>query len=208
MDYRVLADAADHLPSEPVIVEAGANTGEWTEEALNRLGPCALIAFEPQAAAYRHLSERLSMYEEVTTFMLAAGATEDRGELSCSHDHLDVRATLHRRPDVTRRERVNVRPIDAVLDEYNVPRIDFLKIDTEGYELEVLRGAERYLKTGIRLIQFEYNDMARTAGVRWQWIHVYLTDLGYRIYQVADGWPEMPPTEPDAIDADYVARRG
>lgn len=208
MDYLVLeTPAIERLPKEPVIVEVGANTGEWTEEALHRLDPCALIAFEPQQAAHQQLTQRLSDDERVTTLLAAAGSDEGRGELYCSGDLVDVRATLYRRPDAGRMERCNIRPIDHVLGEWDVPRIDFLKIDAEGAELEVLRGAKHYLGIGIALVQFEYNDMARSAGVRWPWIHEYLASLGYEIRQARADWPLHDGAEPEWTDSDYVAWR-
>lgn len=207
MDYIVLNDAPDWLRTEPVIVEVGANTGEWTAEAVHRLDPCALIAFEPQAVAYRQLTERMLDNPQVTCLLAAAGAEEGRGLLHASGDLVDVRASLHSRRDTHRKERVNVRPIDEVLGEWSVPRIDFLKIDAEGYELEVLKGARRYLEIGITMVQFEFNDMARDAGVKWRDIYELLLGLGYLIFQAHREWPEQGPDEPPWIDCDYVARR-
>lgn len=207
MDYLVLAGpAVERLPTEPIVVEAGANTGEWTEEALDRLDPCALVTFEPQQTAWEQLSKRI-VDERVTHVLAAAGADEGRGVLHCSGDLVDVRATLYRRPDGGRLERCNIRPIDHVLGEWNVPRIDFLKVDAEGAELEVLRGATHYLEIGIPLVQFEYNDMARSAGVPWAEIHAFLTGLGYEIRQAHREWPLHDAAEPEWIDSDYVAWR-
>ena len=222
MDYLVLDDAAPgYLPLEPIIVEVGGNTGEWTSEALEKLDPSIIVVFEPQQAAMQQLQQRLSFDDRVQTVLAAAGAHEDRGILYCSSDLVDVRASLYRPADpvstadvaeartapAPRMEKCNIRPIDNVLGDWNVPRIDFLKIDAEGAELAVLQGAASYVKTGIPLIQFEYNDMARGAGVRWREIYEFLTGHGYTIFQAREDWPEHGPDEPEWIDSDYVARR-
>lgn len=221
MDYLVLEAAPGWLPKEPIVCEAGGNTGEWAEEALARLGPSILVVFEPQAAAHRQLQQRLSLEDRVHAILAAAGKEEGRGILHCSGDLVDVRASLFRQPDpvstadvaeqraapAPRLEKCNVRSIDNALGEWSIPRIDYLKIDVEGAELAALEGARRYLKTGIALIQFEYNDMARGAGVRWAEIHHLLDDLGYTVQQARADWPVMGPEEPEWIDSDYIARR-
>jgi len=221
MDYLVLSDAAPGwLPVEPIICEVGGNTGEWAEEALAKLDPSILVTFEPQAAAHQQLQQRLSLDDRVHAILAAAGREEGRGILHCSVDLVDVRASLFQPPEpvstadvaeqrtsTTRKERCNVRTIDNALGEWGIPRIDFLKIDAEGSELAVLEGAAHYLKTGISLIQFEFNDMARGAGVRWDEIWRLLDGHGYSVFQVREDWPEQTADEPEWIDSDYIARR-
>jgi len=54
-------------------------------------------------------------------------------------------------------ETVTVQTIDAFSDEQGIDRVDFLKLDVEGHELEVLKGAEQRLTTDrISAIQFEF----------------------------------------------------
>jgi FkbM family methyltransferase len=62
-----------------------------------------------------------------------------------------------------------VRKAADYIREKNVPKIDFLKIDTEGYELKVLRGLEDDLHN-VRFLQFEYGGTAHDS-------HVGLADM-------------------------------
>ena len=56
--------------------------------------------------------------------------------------------------------KVQLKTLDTYCSENNVAGIDFLKIDTEGFELEVLQGAEKLLASkNIRCIQFEFNEV-------------------------------------------------
>ncbi len=59
--------------------------------------------------------------------------------------------------EVSAAERVEVRTLDDFCAEQGVERIDFLKLDVEGHELAVLRGAQRMLGAGaVSMIQFEF----------------------------------------------------
>ncbi len=59
--------------------------------------------------------------------------------------------------EVSATERIEVRALDDFCREQGVERIDFLKLDVEGHELAVLRGARRMLGAGtVSLIQFEF----------------------------------------------------
>jgi hypothetical protein len=62
-------------------------------------------------------------------------------------------------------QRVTVVTVDAELDRLGRGRIDFLKIDAEGFDLHVLRGAADALeRQAIGVIQFEYNEPWLQAG--------------------------------------------
>jgi hypothetical protein len=54
---------------------------------------------------------------------------------------------------------ITVTTLDSFCEEHAIPRIDLLKIDTEGYELDVLKGARKMLERNhIGLIQFEFGE--------------------------------------------------
>ena len=70
-----------------------------------------------------------------------------------------------------KRETIFIDTIDIYCAEQNINRIDFLKIDVEGHEFEVLRGASKMLRANkIKIIQFEYGGSYLDA-------HVFLKDI-------------------------------
>ena len=73
--------------------------------------------------------------------------------------HRDVIVDLHGRKDVTADE-IEVVSLDEFCGARGIPRIDFLKLDTEGHEFAVLKGVALIPSEGrIRAIQFEFNEM-------------------------------------------------
>lgn len=64
------------------------------------------------------------------------------------------------------------------IDSLNLSEIDLIKIDVEGYELHVLKGAEQTIKNAKPIIQIEYNGNTENFGSHKIEIHKFLTDLG------------------------------
>ena len=82
-------------------------------------------------------------------------------------------------------EKVNVTTIDQFCEEHSISFIDFLKIDCEGFDLKVMLGAEKMIKTkSIRYIQFEYNHDWLSAGATLKFALDFLIKNGYNVYVV------------------------
>ena len=63
-------------------------------------------------------------------------------------------------------------------------KVDVLKLDVEGHELDVLRAATDQLKT-VRVIQFEFGGCNIDTRTYWQDFWYLLSDAGYRLYRLA-----------------------
>ena len=81
-------------------------------------------------------------------------------------------------------ERVQIETIDEFCVSHGIDYIDFLKTDTEGYDLEVLRGADNYLASGkIRSILSEVTfSENNTQNTHFFPVYNYLTSKGFRFY--------------------------
>ena len=82
----------------------------------------------------------------------------------------------------------HIRNAKSYMIEHELTHIDFLKIDTEGYELEVLQGFEDYLNR-VNIIQFEYGGTFLDSGVTLRDIMQYLQAHGFEgfSYLTAEG---------------------
>lgn len=150
----------------PVVFDVGANVGGYTREILMRNPRAHVFAFEPHPTTFRSLA-KFDADPNVQTFNLALGDAEGeldffdyRDEDGSSHASLyrEVIERIHGRAAVA--HRVKVSTLAAVAKACEVSHIDLLKIDTEGHELPVLRGAEALIRAGeVEVIQFEFNEM-------------------------------------------------
>jgi hypothetical protein len=104
---------------------------------------------------------------------------------------------------------VESRTLDSFCDEQGVDRIDFLKIDVEGYERHVLAGAARLLDEGaISVLSFEISQIPlKASGVRPREIFELLERAGYAAFELADGGFTGPVHDSSAYYANYYASR-
>jgi FkbM family methyltransferase len=82
------------------------------------------------------------------------------------------------RSDEQNKITLKIRKASDYLEEHNIPSVDFVKIDTEGYELEVLKGFGSRLND-VRIVQFEYGGTYLDSKVKLSQIVQYLTDCGF-----------------------------
>lgn len=132
-----------HHPLKPdeVVVDVGAHIGVFTEKALN-IG-CVVFAFEPEPENFSKLLKRVSHYPKVTCFQVALWSEPKQVLLNVRTDH-DGGHSVKWGTEQSSQLRVAARR----LDDYAIPRwpkINFIKIDAEGSELEILKGSHRVL---------------------------------------------------------------
>jgi FkbM family methyltransferase len=148
------------VPHCSVICDVGANTGAWTEACLRVNPEIQVYAFEPNPSAADLFTERWGVNPNIHLLRVALGDENSTLEFHDYGTASGLSGFFSRELSISRasQQTINVtcRRLDD-LDELVGADIDFLKIDTEGSEMRVLRGAKEILAEGrIRLIQFEY----------------------------------------------------
>jgi FkbM family methyltransferase len=157
--YRPLfAHLADLIPLLGVdcALDVGAHHGEWASALRNAGFRGRIVSFEPASEAYRALERASSGDPEWLVHRVALGAADEERELNITKETqlASFRATSaagkqHLRDyGVERVDAVRVRRLDSVFPEcvrgLENPRV-LLKLDTQGWDLEVLRGAQTTL---------------------------------------------------------------
>src|SRR5437867_13004736 len=132
----------------PLIFDVGANRGQTIEQFRRYFERPLIHAFEPGRSAFAELQRRSAGISDLVLNNTALGArAESRSFLDNDHD--DMSSFLE--PSVTAWGEIKSRyPVDVItLDDYcearGIGRIDILKIDTQGFDLQVLAGAQRLM---------------------------------------------------------------
>lgn len=194
------------------VVDIGAHHGYCTLLASKKVGPTGWVAaFEPSIRERKRLNWhlRLNRCKNVCVEDAAVGSTEGEANLFVV-DGYATGANSLRPPNVnepTRKMRVRVRTIDNYLQSKLVQHVDFLKIDAEGAELGILRGAELLIRRKPRpLILCEVADVRTEPwGYEGKDIVWFLTDHGFRWFKpTPDGSLEpLPDDRHQFIGPDY-----
>lgn len=152
------------------VLDVGANQGQFATE-LRRIGYRGrLVSFEPVASVYQGLAEHFRGDAEWRGYALALGSKDETATIHVQPSLTvmsSLRAPRRVRPDKLHEEQIQVRRLDGLIEEIvkdiAEPRL-FLKMDTQGFDLEVFRGAGRAL-AWVRGLQSElsvvpiYDDM-------------------------------------------------
>lgn len=180
--YNMSDDIRRALPDYEVqvIFDVGANEGQTVKTILQQYPNARIYCFEPGAAAYETLSRSYGTFPQIALFKKAIGAEKCTATL----EH-GSRSTMSRIVGPNNRvtpengapqELVQVDTMDTFCAEYGIDHIDFLKVDTEGHELEVLRGAQQMLRRqAVDLISLE------AAMSRLNRRHCALEDLKHHL---------------------------
>jgi len=197
---------SDFVKKGDLVFDIGANYG-WKTELFVTLG-ARVIAVEPQKECVDILNRKFKSSHLVHIENLAVGANETVGRLWKS----DVRSQLSsmstewisavrksgrfRHFEWSTMETVNVTTLDNLMQKYGVP--DFCKIDTEGYESEVIAGLTQPLKAASIEYHIEFMDSARKCVER-------LDNLGNCKFNYTLGEAPLLASK-EWLDADQVIR--
>lgn len=154
------------------ILDIGAWVGTWSLSMNEFCG--RVVAFEPDKVHYECLVKNVP--EDIETHQLAVGSEQKM--ISLSED------------DFTQSKRVigeGTIPM-VTIDSLGLEDIDLIKIDVEGYEMEVLKGAEDTLK-GVKYIMIELNSNTKKYGSSNSKIEKHLKSLGFK--SLIKQWPDQ-----------------
>ncbi len=169
-----------------VVLDIGANIGAHTVPLARLVGPeGVVVAFEPQPVLYRILSANLLLNSVTNTLTYGMALGDTVGE--CRIPVLDYSQPFNfggLAMDMV--EDGEAVPLGR-LDDFNLPRVNFIKIDVEGFEAKVLAGAAQTIER-CRPIMYIENDRADKSAELIQ----LLFDMNYRLW-----WHTPPLFSPD-----------
>lgn len=194
------------------VLDIGAHHGFYTLLASHKVGPRGrVIAFEPSPRERKFLLRHLSLNrcKNVSVESFALGSQEVEADFFLVEGE-ETGCNSLRPPNVneaTRALGVLVRRLDDCLQRQGIQHVDFIKMDVEGAELEVLRGATELLRRRPRPVILCEAENIRTQpwGYRPSEIIVFLRRFNYLWFQpLPDRKLKAIPDEQDEFDGNFV----
>lgn len=192
-----------HLRPGMTFIDVGANKGDFTLLAARLTGPSGRVISiepEPENRSILRRSIELNDYANISVLQVALSDRDGTADLqigSTSGSH-----TLSPEFNGLRAVSVPTRTLDAVVADHRLASVDMIKIDVQGLELAVLRGAEQTLKANPRimlLLDLPKQDEKRRA------IAQYLAPFSFTYFP--DGNELAPTRELPAAAFEVAAMR-
>jgi FkbM family methyltransferase len=182
-------------------IDIGANYGVYTLSMAQTVGPSGHIwAFEPASDTARMLAEGIAAncFSQVTLGQLALSNVKGTAQFFLDHDSVMNSLTPGNTPGAV--ETVSVLSLDDCLVNYGWQSIDFVKIDAEGEELNIIKGGGRFFSEFSPLVQHEVSD---DPQIRQQ-MEQEFTALGYKTYLLVPGLNLLRPFDVMKEDTGFL----
>ena len=174
-----------------VVFDVGANKGDYCKNLISsKICIKKIYAFEPQKDVYTRLKSNTVSYPIISENIALSDTVGESllfdrndNEGSC-HASLSEKIFTDVHKVSSHSFKTNISTIDEYCKTNSINFIDFLKIDVEGYELNVLKGGSRMLsERRIKIIQFEFTQLNTVLKVSFRDFYDLLS-MNYTIYRL------------------------
>jgi len=189
-DFVISSVLKKYLQKEDLIIfDVGANAGDYLIKIKTEFSNAKIYAFEPNCNTFNILKTKSNVNVNCYNLGLSSKSLNQKlytyaGEKNSEHASIykNVLLDLHKAKNIVELDFCNTT-IDEFCKINKIDFIDFIKIDTEGHELEVMQGATRMISENrINIIQFEFNEMNIISRVFLKDFYEILKD--YNIYRL------------------------
>ena len=224
MLIRIIKDKIKHRLNRPLrrrekllnhfgitkVLDVGANTGQYAQELRKIKFNGEIISFEPISSVFEILKDNMKNDTKCTVKNFALGDKKETKTINIAKNlasssffsrakHLEENA---KHTEYISEEKVEIKVLDALFDSICKPEdIVFLKLDTQGYEKNILKGAKESLKK-IKGVQIElalkpsYND-----APGFKEIFKIIEEAGFTLFSVEEGFEDEKTGQLLEIDA-------
>lgn len=210
------ADAMAHyIRPGSCVIDVGSNVGYFSRRFADRNPTGMVVAFEPQSVP-RAIATVVSFFRRrrnIVVLPFALGAApglldlkipiKAKGRIGISLAHVGANDDLNTRFDVVR-ELVPCETLDTILARVPTPEISLIKIDVEGGELQVLKGAIETLRRHRSVVVCETGNMTVRFGDTIAAIRAFMAELNYQPWDLLKQIPLGPNDE--SLDTAFVPK--
>jgi FkbM family methyltransferase len=175
------------------VIDVGANEGQTVARVRKEFPKATIHAFEPAPDTFRRLQAATAGDSGVHVYQIACGSASGLADFHLTGNHwcssLLAPSDLGKRYygdwyDTRDVVQVRVQTLDEWAAEHGISRIDLLKVDAQGFDLEVLRGARGLLKH-VRAINCECQFAPEYDGcASFSQIDRFLVENGFALHQL------------------------
>ncbi|MCA6434171.1 MAG: FkbM family methyltransferase, partial [Cytophagales bacterium] len=183
-EYRELLFLHDFLKSDMVLLDIGANIGEYSIFAAKRLTQVKAVAFEPVPALRTMLEENIQLNQFTNVIVKPFGLSDEVGSFPIyfvGENENEGQATFF--PGLLQNQRsvkAELKKLDDEWSHLSLDRLDFIKMDIEGSELKALQGGRATITRFRPLVMLEVSEVTyRAAGYSLEDVAEFFTALNY-----------------------------
>ncbi|MCB4790632.1 MAG: FkbM family methyltransferase [Elusimicrobia bacterium] len=182
------------IPKDGIIFDIGANTGIMTLQFAKLVPYGKVYSFEPTHYAFSKLKKNLELNSELSNRVIInqcfiSEKTSDKYNVNSVYASWNVGGSIiggeHKIHGGTPKstEGVCAVSLDDFAAKNEIKRIDFIKIDTDGHELKVFKGAVNTIKKHAPHIIFEIGlYLVKENGLEFKDYAEYFDSIGYSLY--------------------------
>ena len=176
------------------VFDVGANNGQTAIEYVEHFPKANIYSFEPTQKAYTILTQTVGHLPKVKCLKLALSSAPGIARMSSSEGTTEQNKITSQQQEGLNYEEVELITLDTFCQKNDIKHIHLLKIDTEGHDFEVLKGAENLINNmQIDLIQVEAGiNPQNTLHVPFVKFKEYLESKGYLLFKIYDQVYEWP----------------
>jgi FkbM family methyltransferase len=171
----------------PVILDVGANIGQWSLLINSNIAECEIYAFEPAKETFQILKEKTEGFSNIHALNYGCGEANGSNylfydEVKSGMASLSKRNLEHLNLNFEEFEIVEIMRLDEIIKGLSI-KPNFLKIDVEGHELAVLKGLGNHIND-LKVIQFEFGGTDIDSRIFFQDFWLFFSNKKFSLYRL------------------------
>jgi len=204
--FRVI-QKMKNLAEYLTIFDVGANKGSWSNLLAQKFPSSSFFLFEPQSGCHSIIKEKKIPNMVLVPLVVSATPNQIVNIYSTS-ETAGLASVYQRRDSYFQSEEYHAietktTTIDAIIEQYDIKCVHYMKMDIEGHELEALKGASKSLEKGIiQALTFEFGSGNINSRTYFHDFWDMLFPLGYHFYRILP-WGGLLPVLEYYEDLEY-----
>jgi len=172
-ENKHFVETMKHIPHRQLAVDIGAHVGIWTRKLAQHFAH--VVSFEPVPEHVECWHANTKEFKNTTIHEFALSNKSDIVKMKQAKYNSGT-SSLEYKPNLLRTS-IEIEIATRTLDSFNLPRLDFMKIDVEGHELPLLEGATNTIDVYAPIIFIEIHDKNRKKDIN---AYDWLIERGYK----------------------------